>query len=464
MEFDDAKDALLAGADTALKYARSLEKNAEFEVFVSYESAAEVSIRQGIVTAKDGPLAGNAVRVAIGKRVGFACGTGVDPERLKRSVREALEVVRAVDVEDSRFVSFCDPEKPGRESSFNKVILELQIEDLIRDAESLVQDASSVDGRIGSVSGTASRVWGAYAVGNTRGVMAATRYGYCDCSASVQAVSGEERRGGADFDVAVDRKYMTDGLGRNASEEALSLLGAKKLDLTEKMVTVWTYIPAATYILAGLARSVLGNSIVEKTSPLCDRMGDRIGPSTLNITDNGQSTTGLGTNTIDGEGIPQRTTPLIENGILKSFLFDQYYGNAFDTESTGNSDRTGGPFRDSTPYETAPSVSAKWLEISPGTKSEEQVISEIDGRAILIKNFPLGIFHTEVATGEFSVVANSAYLVEKGEVKHAIEPVSISGNFYEGLKNLVAIASNVRPLPWNIAAPTLVFDGFSVTS
>jgi PmbA protein len=464
MEFDDAKDELLARADTALKYAQSLETDAEFEVFISYENAAQASISQGIVTAKDGSLAGNAVRVALGKRIGFACGSGVDSERVKRSVREALEIVRAVDEEDSRFVSFCDSRKPGKESNFSQAILELQIDDLISDAESLVREASNLDERIGSVSGNASRVWGSYAVANTRGVMAATRYGYCDCSASAQAVDGDERRGGADFDVGVDRTYLTEGIGKSASEEALSLLGAKKLDLTEKMTTIWTYIPAATYILASLARSVSGDSIVEKTSPLCDMMGDMIGPSGLSITDNGQSPTGLGTNAIDGEGFPQSTTPIVENGVLKSFLFDQYYGKASGTESTGNSDRTGGPFRDSTPYETTPSVSAKWLEISPGSKSEEEVISEIDGRAVLIKNFPLGIFHTEVATGEFSVVANSAYLVENGEVRHSIEPVSISGNFYEGLRNLVTIASNVRALPWNIASPTLVFDGFSVTS
>jgi PmbA protein len=463
VDFDTAREELLAGADTALKYARSLDHDAEFEIFISYESSADVSVSQGMVTAKDGAQAGNAVRVAKGKKVGFACASGISPERAKRSAREAIDVVTAVDVEDTRFLSFCDPVKPGRESSFSKKILELGIDDLIRDAGLLARDASEVDERIKSVSGSAARLWGAYVVANTRGVMAATRYGYCDCSASVQAIDGEERKGGAEFDLGVDRQYKIEGVGKTAAEEALGLLGAKKLGLTERMKTVWTEMPTATYVLASLGRSVLGVSIVQKTSPLCDRMGDRIGPASLTIADNGQSRTGTGTNAIDGEGMPQRDIPIVEQGILKSYLFDSYYGNAAGTESTGNSDRTGGPFRRSTQYETAPSVSAKCLEISPGSKSEEQIISELDGRAVLIRSIPLGIFHTAVATGEFSVVANSAYLVENGEVKHSIEPVSISGNFYEGFKNLVAVASNVRPLPWGISSPTLVFDGFSVT-
>ncbi|MDF1540823.1 MAG: metallopeptidase TldD-related protein, partial [Candidatus Thorarchaeota archaeon] len=107
--------------------------------------------------------------------------------------------------------------------------------------------------------------------------------------------------------------------------------------------------------------------------------------------------------------------------------------------------------------------STKWLEVSPGTKSEEDLISSVDGRAILIHGFPIGIFHSSVATGEFSIGSSSAYLVENGEKKYPIEPVSIAGNFYEGFKNLIGIGSNVEPLPFGIAVPTLVFDGFSVT-
>lgn len=463
MDYETVKDKLLSVADTGVKYAKTLNPDAEWEVYILYENSAEAQIDQGVVTAKDGAVAGNAVRVAIGKSVGFACASGVSEDRIKLSAKEALDIITSVKVEDERFKGFCDAKPPSNESPFDKNILDLGIDQLIKDAEAITKESQKVDERIKFTSGAAETGWGGYAVANTRGVLSATRYGYCAVQAMVQAMDGQERKESFEFDVTVDRLYKVEGIGAKASRQALDLLGAKKLDVTEKMKTIWTPIPAATYIMSSLGQSVLGNPVVEGISPLCDMIGDTVGPSSLSIIDDGQSKTGLGTFAIDGEGMPQKRNTIIENGVLKSFLFDSYYAGAFGVESTGNSDRTGGPFGGSVPYENSPKISTKWLEVSPGSKSEEDLISSIDGRAILIRDFPIGIFHSSVATGEFSVVAGSAYLVENGEKKHPIEPVSIGGNFYEGFKNLVGIGSNVEPLPFGIAVPTLVFDGFSVT-
>ena len=197
-------------------------------------------------------------------------------------------------------------------------------------------------------------------------------------------------------------------------------------------------------------------------SPLCDRIGDTIAHKDLTIIDNGQNPTGMGTESIDGEGLPQRVNPVIEKGVLKNFLFDSYFGRAFGLDSTGNCLRGGGPFGGATPYESKPSASVKFLEVYPGKKTEEEIISSIDEKAILIRDFPLGIFHSSVETGEFSCVATSAYLVENGEIKGSVQPVSIAGSYYEGFKNLREIANKPLALPWGISVPTLVFDDFSV--
>jgi PmbA protein len=463
MEFDTIKDDLLSLADTGLKHAKALNAEAEWEIYVGYDQSANASITQGVVTATDGAAAGNAVRVAIGKSIGFACASGVTEDRIQLSAKEALDIITSVKVDDDRFNGFCDSKPPGKDGDFEKKILDLEIDQLIKDSEQIAKDAAAVDERITFASGTAQFGWGGYAIANSRGVLASTRYGFCAAQANVQAMEGEERRGGFDFDVTVDRLYNIEGMGEKTSKHALDLLGAKKLDMTEKMTTIWTPIPAATYIMSSLGQSVIGRYAVEGISPLCDMIGDTVAPSSFTLVDNGQSKNGLGTYAIDGEGIPQQKTPIIEKGVLKSFLFDSYYGNAYGVESTGNSDRTGGPFGGGVPYERSPSVSSKWFEVTPGSKSEEDLISSIDGRAILIYDFPIGIFHTSVATGDFSVVAASVFLVENGEKKHSLEPVSIAGSFYDGYKNLNGIGSNVEPLPFGIAVPTMVFDEFSVT-
>ena len=107
----------------------------------------------------------------------------------------------------------------------------------------MIDEAKAVDERAKVISAAIEAKWEGYSVGNSRGILEATRSCYNDCQVNVYAIEGEERRGSSDFDVAVDRVYNTDDLGKNAAEYAIGLLGAKKLDMTTKMPTIWTEIP-----------------------------------------------------------------------------------------------------------------------------------------------------------------------------------------------------------------------------
>ncbi len=463
MEFDNLTDELLSATDTGLKFAKSLDKTAEFEVFVSYQNTVSAAIMNNIVTAKDGATAGTAVRAAKGKRVGFAVASGVSPERIKLAAREALSIINSVNVEDDRFQGFADPKGSGKEGVFAEEILSLESEDLIKSCDEIIKEAKAVDERIKVVLVAASATWRGYVIGNTRGILEATKSGDNDIQTDVYAVEGDERRGGFHFDASRERLYNPEGVGKIAAENAVSLLGAKKLDLTAKIPTIWTPIPASLFVLSSLAKSALGDAVVDGISPLCDRIGDTIASKDFTIIDNGQSKIGFATEAIDAEGHPQRKNSIIENGVLKNYLFDHYYGKAFGLESTGNCSRSGEIFSPgTTPFEITPRVSTKWLEVKSGTKTEEDIISSIDGKAILIREFPMGIFHSTVSSGEFSCVAGSAYFVENGEMKGSVEPVSIAGNYYEGYEKLRTIGNNNWPLPWGIDIPTLVFDDFTV--
>jgi PmbA protein len=464
MDYNDLNDELLSAVDTGIKYASSLDKSAEFEVFLYYDNALEVEIDQGVVTAKDGIISGTAVRAAKGKRVSFACSSGISEDRVKVTVREALAIVDTIKVEDDKFQGFADPTKPGKEGAYHEDIFQLTTEDLIKASEEIIKDAEAVDERIKMVSSGADASWGGYAVGNTRGVQASTRYCQNGCGAYAMAIVGDDRKGVYWFDGARDRLFNTEGIGTIAAEGAVGLLNAKKLGVTTKMTTIWKPLPAACYILASLGQAVSGKPVVEQISPLCDRLGDKIAPSELTITDSGQNPKGLGTYAIDSEGTGQRENSLLDNGVLKSFLFDSYYGRVSEVASTGSSSRGGsGIFGGVTPYESPPRISTKWLSTDPGSKSYDEIISSIDGKAVLIVDMPIGIFHSNLSTGDFSAVASSAYLVEDGEKKHALQAVPVAGNFYEGFKNITAIGNDTTFLSvFNSVTPTLVFDGFSV--
>ncbi len=461
MEYEKLKDALLAEIDTGLKFARSLDSSAEFEIYLMYRQQSSVDISQGKVKANDGIVAGNAVRVAKDQCVSFSSSSGISAERIKLSIREAVSSLKAVSVKDERFQGFLDPMRQGREGVFATEILDLSTEDLVKAAKQLTENARGAGENIMAQS-ECGVDWGGFAIGNSRGVQRASASAANYCQVYAMVIKGDERRGAYTYDVTRERVFDIEGVGEQATKEATSLLGAKKLEITAEMPTLWIPKAAASYVLASLGQSANGRSVVEGLSPISERIGDKIATPRFTVHDDGQNPASLGTQAVDHEGHPQGKTPIIQQGQLKNFLFDSYYARAFNTDSTGNCSRGGGPFGATLPFESAPGISSTSLEIVPGSKSEEELIASIDGKGVMIVDLPAGIFHSDVATGEFSVVAACVFLIEEGEKRGAIQPVSVSGSFYKGFEQLLEVGNNLERTPWGVTIPSLVFDGFTI--
>ena len=81
--------------------------------------------------------------------------------------------------------------------------------------------------------------------------------------------------------------------------------------------------------------------------------------------------------------------------------------------------------------------------MKPGKKDLDGLIREVD-EGVLVTDFIMGAGHANVTTGEFSVVAPNAFLIENGEVKRPLEPLTIAGNFFHSLKNIAQIGSDSR--------------------
>ncbi|MFW9830277.1 MAG: TldD/PmbA family protein [Candidatus Thorarchaeota archaeon] len=462
MEYEKIKDTLLAAVDTGLKFAQSIDKKSQFEIYLYYRNNSNIVIKQGVVEATDGIIAGTAVRAAKDQRVSFSSSSGISPDRIKRSLKGAISSLKAVPEKDERFKGFCEPKPPGKEGKFASEILSLSTEDLVKFALQIIGDMTNVKGQILGAS-ECNLSWGGFAIGNTEGLQQASRSVYNTCSAYAIAIDGEDRKTASEELVTRAKAIDVSGLGEKAAKKAIDLLGAKKLGKTTSLPTLWVPWAAASYILSSLQQSVRGSNVVEGLSPLSQRLNEKIAAPCFTLIDDGQDPLGISTEAIDAEGHPQGQTIIIKNGTLKSFLFDSYYGRITGRGSTGNSIRVGQPLGSSLPYENAPSILSKNLKVFPGKYTEEELIASIDGKALLISDIPIGIFHTMVATGEFSAIANSVYLIENGEKKTPLKSVSVAGNFFKGLEQLRGIGNNVEITSLDVTTPSLLFDGFSIT-
>jgi PmbA protein len=140
----------------------------------------------------------------------------------------------------------------------------------------------------------------------------------------------------------------------------------------------------------------------------------------VTIVDDGRLPGGLGSKPFDGEGQPTRRNVVVERGRLRSWLLDSYSGRKLGLPSTGNASRgTGG----------APGVGATNLWLEPDAGSLDDIVAETE-RGLLVTEL-LGMGFNPV-TGDYSRGAVGLW-IEGGKIQHAVEEVTIAGNFLDML-------------------------------
>ena len=166
---------------------------------------------------------------------------------------------------------------------------------------------------------------------------------------------------------------------------------------------------------------VLSGSVVR------DKVGQKVASELVTLVDSGLSDisrNAAGTIGIDDEGVEAGRTPVIENGILKSFLHNRESAFAFDTPSTGNA-------RAFT-YSDEPLIRMRNTYIEPRSDRLDDIVKETK-HGYLVKGARNG---QADANGEFMFGAQEAYLIENGEMRELVRGASISGNAFDVLKSI----------------------------
>jgi PmbA protein len=181
------------------------------------------------------------------------------------------------------------------------------------------------------------------------------------------------------------------------------------------------------------------------------KQGEMVAIDTFSLKDNGIMPDGLAVANWDGEGTPQRATPLIERGKFRNYLFDQKYAKLQKASSTGNGNRTvDGIIVNSTTN----------LEIPAGTDSVDALISSIK-YGILIEEFSW--LNPSEVSGDFGAEIRNGYLIENGRKTTPIKGGNLSGNTFEMIKAIEG-SSKERKTEENYKFPYLKFSGLILSS
>ena len=164
-----------------------------------------------------------------------------------------------------------------------------------------------------------------------------------------------------------------------------------------------------------------------------DDLGKKIATDKVTLIDDPTIENYYGSNLIDDEGNLTKEVKLIEKGILKSYLVDNFNGKKLSIESTSSSRRE------------------NYLYKPTSRMSNTYLLSGNDKIEDMIKSINYGIYAKEMgggsvdpSTGNFNFYITLPYLIENGEIKDLLEPMTLVGNSKEILQNVEMVSDDLK--------------------
>lgn len=227
----------------------------------------------------------------------------------------------------------------------------------------------------------------------------------------------------------LSEKYK-DALLKNAVYDAVNMLGAAPIESGNFEVILRNNVSAQLF--SYMSPVFLGSTVQKKLSMLKDKMGKKVAVDSLSIVDDPLSMNGKFYRTFDDEGVETYSKYLIENGVLKTFLHNTKTAEEAGAKSTGNGFRVS--------HKSSIDVLATNMYIMEGNVTLKQMINSMEQGIVItaVEGLHAGI---NTVSGNFSLSANG-FFIKKGEANKPVSQITISGNFYELLQNIVDIGSD----------------------
>jgi len=161
------------------------------------------------------------------------------------------------------------------------------------------------------------------------------------------------------------------------------------------------------------------------------KIGEQVAEPFLQAYDDGRLAGEWGTDGIDDEGTPTRTTALIHEGRVVSYLHDLRSARKDSQDSTGNGRRES--------FRHLPIPRMTNTFIAPGEATPEELIGDLE-RGFYAVSFAGG--QVDPTTGDFVFGVSEGYLIEAGKVTKPCRGATLIGNCLDALAKIDAVAED----------------------
>jgi PmbA protein len=421
----DAADAVLFEG-TSLSHARRLGKTEKLERSESQDLG---------------------LRVLVGRQQAIVSSSDRSPKMLAELVERTLAMAHAVP--EDPYCGLADPAEIAHEWPQLDMLdpVEPSAEDLIERARACEEAALAVPGITNSEGAEAG--WGRSRIALVASNGFAGGYAGSHSAVSVAVIGGSGQQMERDYDFA-NAVYAADlrdpaEIGKSAGERTVKRLGARKMPTCRCPVVFDPRV--ARSFLSHVLGAISGPSIARGTSFLKDKLGQRIFPAAITITEDPHRRRGHRSKPFDAEGLPNRRRALVDQGVLTTWLLDLRSARQLGLKSTGHAAR-------GTASPPAPAATNVWIE--PGAQTPAALMADIKNGFYVTELMGMGV---NGITGDYSRGA-AGFWIEGGEIAFPVSEMTVAGNLNDMFARLVA--ANDLEFRVGADAPTLRIDDLTV--
>jgi PmbA protein len=396
----------------------------EAEAGVSYEEGLSVTVRMGEVESVERQRdRGLAITVYRDRKKGSASTTDFDASSVEEIVRKALSIgsftaadeyaglaeasLMAVDPPDLELYFPWDVDVDGATA------LALRAEDAAR----------ALDSRIANSEGaTVTSGAGRRAYANSHGFVGSypSSSHSLSCSVVAKSASSLER----DYWYTVSRRPedldSPESVGEESARRAVARLDARQI--STRVVPVIYPPEVARGLFGHLIAAIRGTAQYRRASFLAGAKGKQVLSSLVDITEDPLIPRALGSSPFDGEGVVTKRRELVQSGVLQGYVLSSYSARRLGMPTTGNA---GGVHN---------------LLVRPTAGPLEELIKGCEQGFVVGELLGQGV---DIVSGDYSRGA-AGFWVERGEIVHPVNEVTIAGNLRDLLQNIRAIGSDIE--------------------
>ena len=426
---------------------------AEYELYYQVGESTSVDTFQHELNEFTSSFSGGlCFRAIVGGKMGYASTEDLSAEQAKAVVAKAIDSASVLEAEEQVFLGEGGQEyEPLEDRSYPLPTTEELIAKVLETTEKLyAADPMAVDGCQTQGIIETSEI----AIYNSKGLDLQQKSSVAGLVAVGVVSNGQEMSNDYQIKLGELSKIDVDALVAKAVGGAKEKLGGEVAPTGQYPVV---FNPEAMTSLLGVYSSIFNSEAAQKgLSKLAGKEGETIAASCVTLIDDPFHKENPEPMNFDAEGSPTHKKAVIENGVLNTLLYNLKTAAVAGKKTTGNASKAG--------YDSAVGIRPFTMYLAGGEMTEEELLEKV-GNGVYITDLSGLHAGADSISGDFSL-QSAGYMIENGKKTTYVKAFTVAGNFYELLKNIVALANNSQ-LPramgsTTFGAPTTWVDGLSV--